>query len=263
MGAYELTGEWFRSTRPTWADEVEQGKIIYPWQVKLKLIQLGTASVKELAPRLSFIENKERWSVYLRGAIANMGRPIGSEDYQLILEELQKPPIQVSTKPILVATAFRKEAIVTPKPTVSVTPQPSVPSHKELIEMLHQIGETFGFAVKTEEYTPDQAYRCDVTWRDYEAHSPIKVFEVEVSGNVDHALSSLAHACDMWRPERLYLIISDEGDLDRARRLVEPRIRGAFSRIRGKLKVHVAGDIKRLHDNLAPHKDLVKDLAQK
>jgi hypothetical protein len=70
--------------------------------------------------------------------------------------------------------------------------------------MICKIGEVLGFIVKTEESTPDRTYRHDVTWRDYEAHSPLKVFEVEVSHSIDHALSSLAHAHDIWRPERLF-----------------------------------------------------------
>lgn len=34
-------------------------------------------------------------------------------------------------------------------------------------------------------------------WRDVEGHAPLKVFEVEVSGDVDRALARLAHAFDM------------------------------------------------------------------
>jgi len=121
----------------------------------------------------------------------------------------------------------------------------------------------FGFIVKAEDSTPNGVYRCDVTWRDYEAHAPIKVFEVEFSRNIDHALSSLAHAYDVWRPERLYLVVSDERDSDRAIRLVEPRLRGAFSRLRRRLKVLTWNEVKVLYDNLMPHRVLVKDLAER
>jgi len=67
-------------------------------------------------------------------------------------------------------------------------------------------------------------------------HSPIKVFEVEMSHRVDHALASLTHVYDIWRPERLYLIVADERDLNRAVRLVEPYVKGAFYRISRRLK---------------------------
>ncbi|MEM2169668.1 MAG: hypothetical protein QXS79_06810 [Candidatus Bathyarchaeia archaeon] len=83
-------------------------------------------------------------------------------------------------------------------------------THDKIVAMLREIGEVLGFIAKVEETGPDGAYRYDVTWRDSEAHVPIKVFEVEMSRRIDHALSSLAHAYDIWRPEALYLIMLEE-----------------------------------------------------
>ena len=71
------------------------------------------------------------------------------------------------------------------------------PSHGELVEYLLDLGKWLGFVAKKEEYTPDGVYRIDVVWRDAEGHAPLKVFEVEVSGDVDRALARLAHAFDM------------------------------------------------------------------
>ena len=141
-------------------------------------------------------------------------------------------------------------------------PSPTI-THSELINMICEIGRILGFYVKNEESTPDHIYRCDVTWRDYEAHSPLKVFEVEMSGNVDHALSSLTHAYDIWRPEQLYLIVLDERDLNRALKLVEPRLMGAFSRIRERLKVLTCKEVKELYDNLSSYGSLIKELSRK
>ncbi len=106
-------------------------------------------------------------------------------------------------------------------------------------------------------------YRCDVTWRDYEAHSPIKVFEVEVSHRIDHALSSLMHAYDVWRPEGLYLIVLDERDVNRAQRLVEPYVKGAFYRISKRLRIYTYLSIKELYENLQSYKELVRDLSER
>jgi len=141
-------------------------------------------------------------------------------------------------------------------------PSPTI-THSELVNMICEIGRILGFYVKNEESTPDHIYRCDVTWRDYEAHSPLKVFEVEMSGNVDHALSSLTHAYDIWRPEQLYLIVLDERDLNRALKLVEPRLMGAFSRLRERLKVLTCKEVKELYDNLSSYGSLIKELSRK
>ncbi|MDI6813846.1 MAG: EVE domain-containing protein [Desulfitobacteriaceae bacterium] len=264
MGVYEVVSRWRQATDMIWEDERKAQRIIYPWQISLKPLQLGTASVRDLAPRLAFIERKDFWFLYLRGTLANMRRPISEEDYQLILNELKRSQVPVPPKPerLPPPPVIPAEAPGPPE-KVAVPAEISAPSHEDVVDMLLQIGETLGFVAKTEEYTPDRAYRCDVTWRDYEEHAPLKVFEVEVSGKVDHALSSLAHAHDVWRPEQLYLIVSDEKSSDRAERLVEPRLRGAFSRLRGKLKVLTWPSIKNLYDNLTPHRELVRDLSKR
>ena len=137
-------------------------------------------------------------------------------------------------------------------------------SHDDMVNIICKLGELFNFHVRREEWTPDKIYRCDVTWRDYETHiSPVKVFEVEFSGNVDHALSSLAHAYDAWRSEQLFLIVEDEKDTERAKRLVEPRIRGAFARISQRLKIVGWADIYMIYENLKRKEELVKVLTKR
>lgn len=134
--------------------------------------------------------------------------------------------------------------------------------HGRLVSILQELGDIFGFVTRSEEFDPDKVYRYDVTWREYERHSPVKVFEVEASHQVDLALSRLVHAFDLWRPE-LYLIVADEADLDRARRLVEPRVRGAYARIAGRLKVLAWIEVKKLYDDIKSHKELIKDLMRR
>jgi len=264
MGAYEVVSDWYSSTEITWHDEQKAGKIIYPFKVDIKLIQLGTANIRDLVDKLSFIEHKDAWATYLRGGPANFKRPISEEDFQVILSELKKPSINVSFKTISVKEIpIKPYELVKHREPLITQPPTTPPTHKDLINMLRDIGEMLCFVVKIEDFTPDKTYRCDMTWRDYEEHSPLKVFEIEVSGNVDHALASLAHAYDVWRPECLYLVVSDEKDLERAKRLVEPRLKGAFSRLRGRLKVLTWKEVLTLHSTLSPQRELVKELASR
>jgi predicted RNA-binding protein len=256
MGAYEVVSDWYPSTEITWHDEQKAGKIIYPFKVDIRPIQLGTANVKNLLDKLSFIEHKDAWSTYLMGAPANFKRPISEEDFQIILDELRKPPVNVSFRPISIEEKPPKEVLMAQSTTSPIT-------HKDLVNMIKEIGEMLCFVVRVEDFTPDRIYRCDVTWRDYEEHPPLKVFEVEVSGNVDHALASLAHAYDVWRPESLYLVVLDERDLERAKKLIEPRLKGAFSRLRGKLRVLTWKEITTLYSILNQQKDLIKELASR
>lgn len=48
-------------------------------------------------------------------------------------------------------------------------------------------------------------------------------------GKVDHVLSSLTHAYDTGGPEHLHLLVKNENDKNKgAKKLVEPRVKGAF-----------------------------------
>jgi len=60
---------------------------------------------------------------------------------------------------------------------------------------------------------------------------------VEVKGNVDMALARLAHALDMWHCDQPHLVVSDEGRAKRVRKLVEPRVAGAFAKLKSRLEM--------------------------
>jgi len=87
-GAFKVASEWFHEDKPLWPDEIREGKVKYPWRVKITPVKIGVADLKELIPELSFIENKEKPMAYLVGAPANMRRPIPEEDAKRIIEAL-------------------------------------------------------------------------------------------------------------------------------------------------------------------------------
>ena len=131
-------------------------------------------------------------------------------------------------------------------------------SHIIIVDMIKEIGEILGFYTKTGEYTPDKVHRIDVTWRVHPTHSPLKVWEVETSGNVVLALARLKHAFDIWHSE-LYLVVSDAKTKEKA----ESIVRGAFAGIEKFLTVIGADEITNLYNSLKPHKDLISKLAKK
>jgi hypothetical protein len=134
--------------------------------------------------------------------------------------------------------------------------------HKNIVDMIKEIGEALGFYVKTEEYTPDKVHRLDITWRDHPTHSPLKVWEVETSGNVVLALARLKHAFDIWHPE-LYLVVSDTKTKEKAESIVRPHIKGVFAEIEKFLTVIGTDEITNLYNSLKPHKDIISKLARK
>jgi hypothetical protein len=136
-------------------------------------------------------------------------------------------------------------------------------THDVLVEELLNMGRWLGFVVKRNEPTPDNLYKLDVTWRDAEDHRPLKAFEVEFSGDVDKALARLAHAYDKWGCEQLWLIVSDEAKSERARKLLEPRLKGSFARIRDKVIIVGWEDIHNMYESVEPYKELLERLSKR
>jgi hypothetical protein len=120
-------------------------------------------------------------------------------------------------------------------------------SHKEAQAMLVEIGEMLGRHAEAEfEY-------YDVVWRD-SASSPrlSHVFEVQVAGSVDSALTRLKHAYDSQR-SRPFLVIADE----RAGRFAGRRLTGSFHEIYEAITVIGIGELQRLYESLKAQEELL------
>ena len=65
VGVFKTASTWFREKKLLWPDEVREGKVRYPWRIKLEPVKLGTVAPRELIPELTFIENKKNHLVEL------------------------------------------------------------------------------------------------------------------------------------------------------------------------------------------------------
>jgi hypothetical protein len=239
FAALEVTSKAFHDSSPIWTDDV------YPVRLRVRLLVAVEPPSRGIPAR----ETLSKLNLF--SGLSNIGlalrtspRILDEQDGDLMLDELRR---RAGSEP----------------PPPSISPEPIHVSHRQLVDMLVEVGETLGFVSRREEQTPDKAYRCDVTWRDYEHHSPSKVFEVELSKNIEHALSSLLHASHIWRPEQLYLIIADEADFARVQKLVDRPLLGAFSEISRKLKAYPWSEVKNLYDSIAVSKEFIARLAER
>jgi predicted RNA-binding protein len=89
VGAYRVASEWFREDKPLWPDEAREGKVKYPWRVRLEPVKLGLVDYSELTPRLSFVVDKKKLGAPLIGTPGNYKRPIPKEDAELIINSLK------------------------------------------------------------------------------------------------------------------------------------------------------------------------------
>ncbi len=123
-------------------------------------------------------------------------------------------------------------------------------THKEAQGLLVELGSLLGRHAEIEFET------YDVVWRESSGAPRLShVFEVQVAGNVDSALTRLKRAHETQR-SRLYLVIADERDGEFAAR----RLQNAFPELAGILTVIGAGELFRLHQAVKPHTTLIEKL---
>jgi hypothetical protein len=123
-------------------------------------------------------------------------------------------------------------------------------THKEAQAMLVEIGLMLG------KHAEAEFEHYDVVWRDT-ASSPrlSHVFEVQISGSVDSALTRLKHAYDAQR-SRPFLVIAGERD----KRFAGKRLSGSFHEIWDIITVIGAGELQRLHEALKENQTLLEKI---
>jgi predicted RNA-binding protein/predicted transcriptional regulator len=212
-------------------------------------------------PKAPFPKPGERTVIIEFEKLVKYGRPVK-------LRECEK--IMVRTKPLSdeVITGFTLLKPDTAPYVIKAVRDMSViisppPSHDELVKELMELGEWLGFVVEKEGYTPDKVFRLDVLWRRLPDNPPLKAFEVELGGEVVKALTRLKHAYDRWNCQQLWLIVSDEAKAERAWKLVEPRLKGAFEEIRGRVIVVGWKEVHELYTGINPYKDVLKELLKR
>jgi hypothetical protein len=80
-------------------------------------------------------------------------------------------------------------------------------SHRDYQEMIKEIGKLQGFIAEME--YPMEGEKLDVVWRRVVGSVPTYVFEIQIGGDVYHALGKLKHAWDLWN-SNIFLITDKE-----------------------------------------------------
>ena len=246
-GAFEVVGDWIISNEPVWADETAEHRVIYPFRVEIRTIQLGFAEYETLVPRLEFVSNKDRrrYWVYLKGIPANLGRPIKESDYKIILDELRK------NLPVTFEQPVRpKQRIQAPTPIAATAAEE--PHHDTIRDMIREIGLMENKISETE--YPMDGWRLDVAWKRVSAGFPSHAFEVQVGGNFYEALSKLKHAYDIWNSKPI--LVTTEKYAEDARNLLQ----GSFHEIRDVASIVNWKRVSRLYELLKEAEATRKDV---
>lgn len=224
-------GNKFIQREPLWPDEVEEGKVKYPLRFEFSFDYL--LPVKEWKEKginiIDFIKislGTGAFADLLRGGV-NFVR---DENLIVFLYEEFKERLNFEVKSIEDIMHVR-----------TVESFPEIEGlHNHLIGLIVEIGRMNGY-ISEKEYSHENM-RLDAIWRRIDKGSPTYVFEVQVGGDVYHALAKLKHAFDLWN-SNIFLIISNKKDFYSAQELLN----GTFHEINGKIKTVTAEEMRELH----------------
>jgi len=177
---YGLVKTKFKQDKPLWPDEIKEHKVIWPLRFEFdvesclpqKEWKAKKLTSEEIWPRAGFQPLSEDTGMKLVA-------PLSIGKYTPIEDE----PLKVSD----VSVEYAEE---------SKEAEKALPSHNEIQETLVQIGKLQGYLAEPE-YSFDIG-KLDVVWRRVTNSVPTYVFEIQVGGDIYHALAKLKHAFDLW-----------------------------------------------------------------
>jgi hypothetical protein len=213
-------GNKFVQDKPLWPDEMEAKRVIYPYRFEFDIVYLLEKDRwrnDRIKVPLTVQELKRGINLLLQRSVDHLEAALPRE-WGVELPGTSQPVPDLSKNP---------------------TDRNAIPTHAATQEMLSEIGR-MNRLISEKEY-PIATERLDVVWRRIERSVPTYAFEVQVGGDVYHALGKLKHAHDLWN-SNVYLVAEEE-QVPASREL----IRGTFSEIEPRLKILTLGQVQELH----------------
>lgn len=213
----------FHGDTPLWSDEIKQRRVLYPHRFEFEIARL-------LEP--------PRW----------VQDRVPVRDLHVVIQSIGRIPVTTASK--LLACMDEKWGSAAPHPT----PPPVRPRsrHDQAKDLLLDIGRMSRY-VCADEYRLD-GERVDAVWKRVEHGVPTYAFEVQIGGDIYHAIGKLKHAFDLWN-SRIFLVI-DGASIPRVAEL----LRGTFHEIANELRVIELEKLESLQMALATVHELEKEL---
>ncbi len=233
---YGVVRTKFKQNQPLWPDELKEYKVIWPLRFEFDVEfclppdkwASGKIISKELWPRAGF-------QLLSQNIGEKLVSTIGAVEY--VFED---------SEPLLVSEPSVEFVGVVEK--IEKAP----PSHDQIKETLVQIGKLQKY-IAQEEY-PFDIGKLDVVWRRVEQSVPTYVFEVQVGGDVYHALAKLKHAFDLWNSH--IFIVASEAERSKVGNLLS----GTFHEIGNRIKFIELEQVEELYKRKKDYLDFEKEL---
>jgi len=179
---YGIVRSKFYQNVPLWKAEIQEGRAKWPLRFEFDI---------------EYILPENNWKDF------KISVPGGAEFRQpLIFKELKdvEPIVKVLNPNVSLESIIKEKTIIVPKKEELPSP-----THENIKTLLLEIGKLQNYVVNQEYLMGTE--RLDVVWRRLPESVPTYVFEVQVSGDLYHALAKLKHAYDIWN-SRIFLVAS-------------------------------------------------------
>jgi predicted RNA-binding protein len=176
----------FKQTNPLWPEEIKRNEVIWPLRFEFDVEYC-------LPPSLWKSHRYTSHDLQMISRMVFQCYPI---------EEVNAARVALDLKPLI-------ETAPLPPTELRVTTELTA-KHDDVKAYLAEIGRIQGY-IADEEY-PLESTRLDVVWRRVERSVPTFVFEVQIGGDIYHAMAKLKHAFDLWN-SHIFLVatMSDKG----------------------------------------------------
>lgn len=219
----------FKQTKPLWPDEIKRKEVIWPLRFEFDI---------------EYCLSPSMWKSHR----------YTSHDLQMIsrmvfqcypIEEVDTARTALDLKPLIETTS---DTLTAPNATTQLTEI----SHDEVKSYLIEIGRIQGY-IADEEYPLDST-RLDIVWRRVERSVPTFVFEVQIGGDIYHAMSKLKHAFDLWNSH--IFLVATMGEKSKYQELIS----GTFHEVGNYMRFIDITSVKELLQKKRDYKQLEQAL---
>jgi len=194
---YGIIKTKFKQDKPLWPQEIKEHKVIWFYRFEFDV---------------TYCLPKGKWKtdrVVSKGLLPRRG-------FHILQQEFAEQIVEI------LAPRFIEPEKVEGK-------KGKIPIHHEIKAKLLEIG-SLQRMISESEYDMNGG-KLDVVWRRVEKGSPTYVFEIQVGGDLYHAMGKLKHAHDLWN-SNIFLVITGN-DVGKAHQLLS----GTFHEILGKIRI--------------------------
>ena len=210
----------FKQDKPLWPAEIQKGEVLWPLRFEF--------DVEFCFPPIQWETSKLEIDA-LRAIVQAGFQPLKKKARDVALQAFEP----------LIAQPVGEKADV-------------AGLHGELKAKIAEMGRIQKFLAEVE--YPMEATRLDVVWRKVEKSVPTYVFEIQVGGDIYHALAKLKHAYDLW-DSRIFLV-ADHAERNKAEALLS----GTFHEIRDRLTFLEIEKMQELYTGKKAYRELEEDV---